>query len=386
MKLLDGIIVLDFAQYLAGPWAATKLADLGARVIKIERPQGGDNSRRLTLCNLVVDGDSTVFHSQNRNKESYTADLKKPEDMRKVKKLIEQADVMIQNFRPGVMEKIGLGYDAVHKLNPRMIYASVTGYGDEGPLTRKPGQDLLVQAMSGIPWLSGNEGEAPVPIGVAAVDMFTTMNVVEGVLAALFAREKTGKGALIQASLLESSIDFQFEVMTTYLNNGNQLQPRCAVSNAHPYLGAPYGIYQTKDGYMAVSMGSVTVLGELLDCPSLIEYTNPQEWYSKRDEIKQKLAEHLLTETTGYWLDILEPADFWAARVNTIADVAANEELRHADMIQEIVRRNGVKLKTTRSPLRVNGEKLFSSKGAPVLGEDTDRIDVEFGLLEGTMV
>lgn len=380
MKLLDGVIVLDFAQYLAGPWAATKLADLGARVIKIERPRGGDNSRRLTLCNLVVDGDSTVFHSQNRNKESYTANLKDPEDMKKVKKLIQKADVMIENFRPGVMERMGLGYEDVKKINARMIYASVTGYGNGGKLVKKPGQDLLVQSMSGIPWLSGNEGEAPVPIGVAAVDMFTSMNVVEGILAALFSRNKTGEGALVEASLLESAIDFQFEVMTTYLNNGNKLQPRSAVSNAHPYLGAPYGIYQTKDGYMAVSMGSITQLGELISCKPLTTYTDTDEWYSKRDEIKQILADHLLTQTTQYWLDILEPADYWAARVNTIRDVVEDEGLKYADMVQEVVRKNGVALKTTRSPLRINGQKLFASKGAPVLGEDTDAINREFNL------
>lgn len=382
MKLLDGIIVLDFAQYLAGPWAATKLADLGARVIKIERPGSGDNGRRLTLCNLVVDGDSTVFHSQNRNKESYTANLKDPADMEKVKKLIAKADVMIQNFRPGVMERMGLGYEDVKKINPRMVYASVTGYGSEGPLTSKPGQDLLVQSMTAIPWLSGNEGQDPVPIGVAAIDMFTAMNVVEGVLASLFSREKTGEGALVEASLVESSIDFQFEVMTTFLNNGNKLQPRSAVNNAHPYLGAPYGLYKTKDGYMAVSMGSITQLGQLIDCKALTEYTNPDDWYDKRDEIKQKLADHLATNTTRYWLDILEPADYWAARVNTVRDVMEDEGLRYADMVQEIVRKNGTKLLTTRTPLRINKQKLFAFKGAPVLGEDTDHINKEFGLLE----
>lgn len=380
MKLLEDIIVLDFAQYLAAPWAATKLADLGARVIKIERPQGGDNSRRLTLCNLVVDGDSTVFHSMNRNKESYTANLKDTEDMDRVKKLIARADVMIHNFRPGVMEKLGLGYDDVQAINPRMVYASITGYGPDGPLVKKPGQDLLVQSMSAIPWLSGNGGENPTPIGLAAVDMFTSMNVIEGILGSLFRREKTGKGALVEASLLESSIDFQFEVLTTYLNNGKQLQERSHVNNAHPYLPAPYGIYQTADSYLALAMGSILQLGELLECEALLSYTEPDVWFDRRDEIKTILSEHLMTRTTQAWLDVLEPADYWAAKVCTVRDLVDDPALSHVDMFQEVVRNNGTKLQTTRTPLRIDGEKLFASKGAPCLGEDTDAINQEFGL------
>ncbi len=380
MKLLEGIIVLDFSQYLAGPWAAVKLADLGARVIKIERAKGGDNSRRLKLCNLVIDGDSTVYHSMNRNKESYTADLRDPEDLEKVKKLIAKADVMIQNFRPGIMKKMGIDYENAKKINPGIIYASITGYGESGPLMKKPGQDLLVQAMSGIPWLNGNGDQNPTPIGLAAADMFTTMNIVEGILAAIIGRSKTGMGSLVEASLLESAIDLQFEVFTTYLNNNGAIQERSYVNNGHAYLGAPYGVYKTKDGYMAVSMGSITWLGSLIGSSKLEEYTDESEWFTKRDEIKQALADHLLNKTTREWLDILEPADYWAAKVNTIKEVVEDPELNYCDMIQEIERKNGTRLKTTRTPLRINGEKLFARKGAPVLGEDTDSINKEFNL------
>lgn len=381
MNLLDDVIVLDFAQYLAGPWAAVKLADLGARVIKVERTKGGDNSRRLSLCDLFVDGDSTVYHSMNRNKESYTANLKDPDDLERVKKLIAKADVMIENFRPGVMDRLGLSYEEVQKINPRMIYASVTGYGANGPLVKKPGQDLLVQCMSGIPWLSGNGGESPVPVGLAVVDMFTSLNVVEGILGALYNRKTTGKGALVEASLIESALDFQFEVLTTFLNNGNKVQERSSVNNAHPYLAAPYGVYETADGYMALSMGNINQLAELLGCTDkLKDYTDSNTWFTKRDEIKQILADHVKTNTTKHWLDILEAADYWAAKVNTIKEAVENPEFQDVDMVQEIVRKNGVKLKTTRSPLRINGEKVFCAKGAPCLGEDTDAINKEFGL------
>ncbi|WP_461207026.1 CaiB/BaiF CoA transferase family protein [Clostridium sp. DL1XJH146] len=381
MKLLDDVLVLDFSQYLAGPWAAVKLADLGARVIKVERTKGGDNSRRLTLSDLVIDGDSTVFHSMNRNKESYTADLKNKDDLEKVKKLIAKADVMIENFRPGIMDRIGLSYETVKEINPGIIYASITGYGTEGPLRGKPGQDLVVQALSGIPWLSGNDGEAPVPVGLALVDELTSCNTVQAVLAALIKRSKTGEGALLQMSLLESAIDFQFEAVTTYLNDGNRIQERSAVSNAHNYLAAPYGIYATKDSYIALSMGSITTLGELLECPKLMEYTDSTKWFEKRDEIKQVLVDHLPSKTTAEWLSVLEPADYWCAKVNTMKEVLEDEELQYADMVQEIKRKNGTTVKTTRFPVRVNGEKLFSYKGAPVLGEDTDDINKEFNLI-----
>lgn len=380
MKLLDGIIVLDFAQYLAGPWAATKLADLGARVIKIERPNGGDNSRRLTLCNLVVDGDSTVFHSMNRNKESYTVNMRDKDELEKVKKLIAKADVMIENFRPGIMEKIGIGYEDVKKINPGIIYASVTGYGATGPLVKKPGQDLIVQSMAGIPWLNGNHGENPMPMGLAVADMLTSMNIIEGILAAIIGKNKTGVGAHIEASLLESAIDLQFEPITTFFQNGNQLQDRSAVNNAHAYLPAPYGVYQTKDGYMCLAMGSITQLGELLECKKLCEYVDSDEWFTKRDEIKQILADHLVTAPTKKWLDVLEAADFWAGKVNNIEEVV-NDPALSAEMFQDVVRKNGTVVKTTRTPLRINGEPVFSSKGAPVLGEDTDSINLEFDLI-----
>src|SRR4051812_35173032 len=156
MLPLEGLLVVDLSQFLAGPYCALRLADLGARVIKIERPNGGDLCRQLYISNLELDGDSTLFHSINRNKQSYAADLKDPADMARIKKLITKADVFIQNFRPGIIERIGLGYEAVKEINPRIVYATVSGYGSAGPWRDKPGQDLLVQSMSGVAWLSGN--------------------------------------------------------------------------------------------------------------------------------------------------------------------------------------------------------------------------------------
>src|SRR5439155_5236408 len=212
MKPLEGLTVLEFAQYMAGPSAGLRLADLGARVIKIERPKGGEGGRQLAIKNLFIDGDSLVFHTINRNKESFAADLKSPQDLGTVRRLIVRADVVTHNFRPGVMEKIGLDWATVRQLNPRIVYAEVTGYGSEGPWKNKPGQDLLVQALSGLAWLSGNADQGPVPMGLAVVDILCGSHLVQGILAALVRRGKTGKGAYVQVSLLESILDFQFEV------------------------------------------------------------------------------------------------------------------------------------------------------------------------------
>src|SRR6185437_4778717 len=317
MRPLEGLLVIDFSQFLAGPSASLRLADLGARVVKIERPQGGDLCRQLYISNLELDGVSTLFHSINRNKESFAADLKNPQDRERVRELLRHADVTIQNFRPGVMEKLGFDCETVRALNPRLIYGEVTGYGNQGPWRNKPGQDLLLQSLSGLTWLSGNADQPPVPFGLAVVDLFAGAHLVQGILACLLRRRITGKGGHVEVSLLESILDFQFEVFTTHLNDGGQPPQRSAINNAHAYLGAPYGISSTADGYIALAMGSITRLGELLGCPPLLAYSDPKSLFTKRDEIKEILVDHLKTQSTAYWLSILEPADIWCSDVFT---------------------------------------------------------------------
>src|SRR5436190_8878267 len=213
---LKGLTVLEFSQYLSGPSAGLRLADLGARVIKIERPVTGDACRQLSIKNLWADESSLLFHTINRNKESFAADLKNEEDLVWIKRLIAQADVVTHNFRPGVMNKVGLDYENARKINPKIIYAEITGYGTKGPWKNKPGQDLLLQAMSGLTYTTGNENDLPVPFGIAIADIFCGAHLVQGILAALIRRHKRGVGALIEVSLLESLLDFQFELLTTY--------------------------------------------------------------------------------------------------------------------------------------------------------------------------
>lgn len=370
MRPLEGLLVIDFSQFLAGPSASLRLADLGARVIKIERPQGGDLCRQLYISNLHVDGESTLFHTINRNKESFAGDLKKPEDRQAIRELVSRADVVIQNFRPGVMEKLGFHYEAVNEYNPGVVYGEVTGYGKAGPWRDKPGQDLLAQSLTGLPWLNGDADQPPVPFGLAIADMLAGAHLVQGILACLVRRGFTGKGGRVEVSLMESVLDFQFEVLTTHLNDGGLLPQRSAVNNAHAYLGAPYGIYKTADGYLALAMGSVTRLGELLGCPELLEYTDSKRYFTERDQIKAILARHLETQTTAYWLSILEPADIWCADVFTWHQLLEHEAFRVLDFVQEV----GRGVQTTRCPIRIDGEIYKSPIGAPSLGEHTEQI------------
>ena len=378
MKPLDGLLVIDFSQFLSGPSASLRLADMGARVIKIERPGSGDLCRQLYISNLCLDGDSTLFHSINRNKQSFAADLKNPAGLAQVRKLLTRADVMIQNFRPGVMEKIGLGYESVSALNPRIVYGEITGYGSRGPWRDKPGQDLLVQSLSGLPYLNGDAAQPPVPFGLAVADMMAGAHLVQGLLAALVRRGVTGLGGKVEVSLLESILDLQFEVLSTYLNDGGKAPQRSGVNNAHAYLGAPYGIYATADGYLALAMGSILHLGELLGCPALAAYTDPASLFDQRDEIKSILVHHLGQETTQHWLSILEPADIWCADVFTWDRLFAHEAFRALDMVQLVDSRPAAAMRTTRCPIRIDGEILTSPVAAPRIGEHNDIIAGEF--------
>lgn len=385
MRPLEGLLVVDFSQFLSGPSASLRMADMGARVIKIERPGAGDLCRQLYISNLCLDGDSTLFHSINRNKQSFAADLKDPAQKEQLRKLLARADVMLQNFRPGVIEKAGFGYDAVRELNPQLVYGEVTGYGSAGPWRTKPGQDLLVQSLSGLPYLNGDADQPPVPFGLAVADMMAGAHLVQGVLAALVRRGITGHGGHVEVSLMESILDLQFEVLTTYLNDGNKPPVRSSVNNAHAYLGAPYGIYATTDGFLALAMGSILRLGELLCCPALLTYTDPAQLFDQRDEIKAILVQHLKHQTTQHWLSILEPADIWCADVLTWERLFAHDGFRALEMVQTIERaatagESAVTMQTTRCPIRIDGELLTSAMPAPRIGEHNDLLRQEFGL------
>jgi CoA:oxalate CoA-transferase len=375
---LAGLLVLDFSQFLAGPSATLRLADMGATVIKIERPVTGDSCRQLYISDLDIDGDSTLFHTINRNKRSYVADLKNPADLRAIRHLITKADVMVENFRPGVMRRIGLDYEVARALNPRLIYGSVTGYGPEGPWVDLPGQDLLAQSLSGLVWLSGDRNQGPIPMGLAIADILTGAHLVQGLLAALIQRGNINKGALVEVSLLESIVDFQFEVLTTYLNDGGRAPQRSSAHNAHAYLGAPYGIYATADGHLALAMGSLTTLAQALDCPALGGFDQARNAFAKRDEIKAVLASHLSHHSTAHWLQRLRAVDYWCAPVLHWHELLEHEAFRCLDMLQTVRRDKGGEIRTTRCPIRFDRVRPQSPLAAPRIGEHNDWVNETF--------
>jgi CoA:oxalate CoA-transferase len=383
--LLSGITVLDMSQFLAGPYASLRLRDLGARVIKIERPDGGDLCRRLYLSDTEIGGDSTLFHAINRNKESLALDLKNADDLAALRALVTKADVLIQNFRPGVVERLGLGFEAVAELNPKLVYASITGYGSKGTWVARPGQDLLAQARSGLMWLNGDEGQGPVPFGLAVADMFAGAAAAQGILAGLVRRGLTGRGTHIETSLLEALVDMQFEVLTTYLNDGNRPPRRSATNSAHAYLSAPYGVYRTADGHLAIAMTPIGKLADVLGLRALDPYrSDPASWFTERDVIKAILADFLAEASTDHWLSLLDPADIWCAKVLQWPDLLQDEGFAVLDMLQTVRRDDGVAVATTRSPIRVAGQRPPLSRAAPKLGEHSAALRKEFGLAAGS--
>jgi crotonobetainyl-CoA:carnitine CoA-transferase CaiB-like acyl-CoA transferase len=377
---LAGLVVVDMCQFLSGPYCTLRLLDLGARVIKVERPDGGDLSRRLYLSD-TESGDSTIFHAINRGKESLALDLKSASDLETLRKLIGQADVLIQNFRPGVVERLGLDYKAVNALNPRVVYCSISGYGEEGPWVSRPGQDLLAQSRSGVMWLNGDEGQGPVPFGLAIGDMLAGAAAAQGILAALVRRGITGRGGLVETSLLEALVDLQVEVLTIHMNSGGKLPKRSSFRSAHAYLSAPYGVYAAQDGYLAVAMTPISKLADLLGMAELAPYTDdPKSWFTARDEIKTLIAARIATGTVAEWLSILEPADIWCAKVLDWPELLQSDGFAVLDMLQTVGRGDGISVRTTRSPVRIDGQRPKFERAAPHVGEHNAAIREEFGL------
>jgi crotonobetainyl-CoA:carnitine CoA-transferase CaiB-like acyl-CoA transferase len=287
----------------------------------------------------------------------------------------------VQNVRPGVIERLGLDYEAASKLNPHLVYCSISGYGEDGPWVSRPGQDLLAQSRSGVMWLNGDEGQGPVPFGLAIGDMLAGAAAAQGILAALVRRGITGEGGLVETSLLEALIDLQVEVLSVHMNSGNKLPERSHVRSAHAYLSAPYGVYPATDGYLAIAMTPIPKLADLLGMEELASYRgDPKSWFTSRDDIKALIAARIATRSVGEWLAILEPADIWCARVLNWPELLGSEGFRVLDMLQTVGRADGVSLHTTRSPIRIDGQRPKFERAAPHVGEHNAALWEEFDL------
>lgn len=345
-KPLSGIRIVDFSQFLAGPACSLRLADLGAEVIKVERPITGDICRQLYVAKQKVGNESTIFHAINRNKKSVAIDLKKPQDKQKILELIGTADVVIQNFRPGVAERLGIDFDTLKKLNNRLVYGSVSGYGKEaGPWFDKPGQDLLAQSLSGLVWRNISSAQ-PAPMGLAIADLTAAYELAQGILALLVRRGKTQEGGLVEVSLIESLIGIQASALT------NELNPDVFTETPDENIR---GIYATKDGYISVGNHTVADFAEKFQLPDTLT--------------RHDLPDVFKTQDTQQWIYQLIHAEILAEEPNNWHQLRASDHYKKLAFEQVTQDKQQHKVYTTRCPISIDGEAYYSPIGAPAIGE-----------------
>jgi crotonobetainyl-CoA:carnitine CoA-transferase CaiB-like acyl-CoA transferase len=376
---LSGYRVVDISHHMAGPAATQKLGDFGADVVKVEPPGAGEWTRTRPIGDSWVGDVNTSFLSLNRNKRSIGINLKDAEGYDLFCELVRAADVIVVNFRPEVCRRLRVDYETLQHVNPRLIYCSITGFGGTGPHSGRPGQDLLIQAFSGLTWNGGVEGGPPVPAPTFIADSTTGNQAVIGILAALLARQKTGMGQQVEVNLLSSMMDVQIQELTTYLNTGN-LPHRSSERLAHPLINAPYGIHRTADGWIAVAMAEPATLAEALGLPKLAQFIEWTEGFAHRDEIFRAVAEVLATLTTEEAITELDRHAVWCGRVNTYADLAHDPQVLHNGMIQSVPGRNGTDLQLIGSPIQFSSTPSSIRTCPPELGEHTDEILAEFGI------
>ncbi len=370
---LQGIRVLDFTRVLAGPYASMLLADMGADVVKVEHPERPDDTRRFAPP--FADGVSSYFLSINRGKRAITLDLKRDEDKRTALALAARADVVLENFRPGVMARIGLGYEALAETNPGLIYCAVSGFGQNaGP---RPGYDVVVQGLSGIAHLTGAPDTPPFKMGTSIADLVGGLNAVQAVLAALVRRERTGEGAFIDVSMLEGQLALLTYQASSWLNAG--VEPR-RIGNDHPSIH-PYSAYLARDGYFNIGVGNDALwklFCELLTSMGFAEgaalaadprFASNPDRVQRRAELNQILDPVFEARTIAEWLEALGKAGVPAGRIATVP-----EALAEADLVTHDHPEGGAPVRTVPLPYRMSEAPRAASRRAPRLGEHTDEV------------
>jgi crotonobetainyl-CoA:carnitine CoA-transferase CaiB-like acyl-CoA transferase len=367
---LSHIRVLDFTALVQGPMATQLLGDLGADVIKFER-EGGEWMRSWGILNGKSHGEMDSFLAFNRNKRSVAVDLRKPEVRDRILELAADADVVVENFRPGVMGRLGLAYEDFRAVNPRIIYASSSGYGQTGPYVKRPGQDLLIQALSGLMFLTGRDGDPPTACGVGVTDQYTALHIAIGILAALVHRAETGIGQAIEVDLFSCTVAMQQQELTFYLNHGF-LPERPKENLGSVWATAPFGIYQTSDGHIAIAMTPCPVLAEALDQPWLSQFDTLDKMVESRAEIYAGLAAQLLTGTTDHWLATLLEHDVWCAPVQNYEQLTADPQVAHNRLFWDVPVGDGeASFRTPGSPITFSATPASIRYGVPRAGQHT---------------
>ena len=370
---LSGVRVIDATQMLAGPIAGTRLGDLGADVIKIEPPVLGEFNRTRGFEDQMSNGEMTTFLAVNRNKRSLPIDLKSDLGRNTIYDLVRESDVFLQNFRHGTAERLGIGYEQLRQINPRLVYCSISGYGSSGPYKDRPGQDLVVQGYSGSLFSVGALGDDPTPSALWGADVMTGYQAVIGILAALHARDRLGQGQHVEIDMLAVVMDCQLQEMVTFLNSG-RMPRRTEERSAHGSIPAPYGIYKTKDAWLTLAMVPLNILGEVLDDGWLRTLTHYNDGHKYRDEVYRRLHHRFLEKTTAEWIEICDRAGAWSGPVLDYEGLVRDPHIVAKNYIVEQPQLRGRVAKTVRPPLVMSETPPKIYRGAPALGEHSREV------------
>jgi crotonobetainyl-CoA:carnitine CoA-transferase CaiB-like acyl-CoA transferase len=372
MGILSGYRVLDCSIAMAGPFAAQRLGDLGADVVKVE-PTGGEWQRFRAAGGATGKRINTSFLSLNRNKRSLAIDLKSDDGKAVLLELVKTADVFIQNYRPGVAKRLGVDYETLSAINPRLIYVSMSGYGETGPYVARPGQDLILQAMSGAMLSTGRAGDPPAPAGQYLADAVTAYSAFEGALAALLHRERTGEGQLVEVNMLDAVLTMQMQELSVFTAGGVP-QARSAEPHAHCYIRSPYGVFATADGYIDIAFANLRALGELIGEPSFADMDDETDSWTHRDAIFARVRERLPARTSEEWLALFAQHDIWSGKVYGYEDVVADPQVMHNGSFVEYDHPSEGRVKTPGFPIRFSKTPSAIERGAPQIGEHSREV------------
>jgi crotonobetainyl-CoA:carnitine CoA-transferase CaiB-like acyl-CoA transferase len=372
---LAGIKVLDLSRVLAGPWATMTLADLGAEVWKIENVNGGDDTRAWSVPSYK--GVSTYFFTANRGKQSIAVDMKSPEGLRIVRELAAQADIVVENFRSGVAERLGVGYSQLSAENPRLIYCSISGYGQSGPDADRPGYDFVMQAESGLMAITGEPEGEPMRFGIAVTDVVCGMVSTQSILAALFERERTGKGQHIDAVLFDCAVSLLVNVASGYLNGG---VPPKRYGNAHATV-VPYQVFTTSDGAFALAVGNdkqfAALCRNIVGLPHLADdplYRTAEGRAKNRDTLIPQLAAVFLTDTRARWMEGCAKNSVPAAEVKTVPEVFESPNVTERGMVLDLPHPYLETVRMVRPAHGLQAQRTASYIAPPLLGQDTESV------------
>lgn len=373
MKALEGLRVLDLSRVLAGPYCTMILADMGAEVIKIERPVQGDDSRAFAP---FVGDESAYFMSLNRGKKSVVLDLKEDKDKEIFWTLVLKSDILVENFRPGTMEKLGIGYEEIKKRNPRLIYAAISGFGHSGPYSKKAAYDMLAQAMGGVMSITGEPGRPPVRVGTSVGDITAALFGTIGILMAVHVRSLTGFGQKVDVSMLDSQVAILENAIARYEVTGKIPQP---IGTRHPSI-APFQAFPTKDYYVIIPCGNDSLWEKLCKTMMLDELINDPRFKTNKDRVENLdqlepiISEVSKTKTTKEWVDILDRAGHPVGMINTVDKVVSDPQVLAREMIVELEHPIAGKMKVAGNPIKMSLTPGSVEDPAPLLGQHTDEI------------